>query len=134
MEMDTTKARHITIEIDHLPYSELNPNSRLHWAVKARAVKASREEIGWLAKSKWRYKYGDASPMTKARISYEFHTKDKRRRDLDNLLAMTKPWQDGLIDVGVIFYDDSQHLEIGSIKIIQGNVEQSIIIIEEVLK
>ena len=38
----------IEIKIKHLPYPELSPNSRVHWAVKARAVKASREEIGWL--------------------------------------------------------------------------------------
>lgn len=120
--------RTINVMIDHLPYPELNPNSRLHWAVKARAVRASREEIGWLAKAQWH----DGKPMMKARISYEFHSKDKRHRDLDNLLAMCKPWQDGLIDVGVIFYDDAQHLEIGSITLTQGNIEQSIIVVEEV--
>ena len=96
--------------------------------VKARAVKASREEVGWLAKAQWR----DEKPMMKARISYEFHTKDKRRRDMDNLLAMAKPWQDGLIDAEVIFYDDAQHLEIGQCKVIQNDTEQSIILVEEI--
>ena len=121
--------RTIKVTIDHLPYTELNPNSRVHWAVKARAVRASREEIGWLTKAQWH----DDKPMMKARISYEFYSKDKRHRDLDNLLAMCKPWQDGLIDIGVIFYDDAQHLEIGSVKLTQSNIEQSIIIVEEVV-
>ena len=121
------KERRLIITISHLPYPELNPNSRVHWAVKARAIKVSREEIGWLAKSQWH----DEKPMIKARVSYDFHTKDKRHRDLDNLLAMTKPWQDGLIDGGVIFYDDAHHLEIGDIKLIQSDADQTIISIEE---
>lgn len=120
--------RILTISIDHLPYRELNPNSREHWAVKARAVKASREEIGWLAKEQWH----DGKPMMRARISYDFQVTDKRKRDLDNLLAMCKPWQDGLIDVGVIFYDDAQHLEIGHITLKQSDVEQSIVTVEEI--
>ena len=119
--------RKLVIIIEHLPYTELSPNARHHWAVKARAIRASREEIGWLAKVEWH----DDEPMMRARISYEFQVKDKRHRDLDNLLAMCKPWQDGLIDAGVIFYDDAKHLELGYIKVIQGNVEQSIITVEE---
>lgn len=119
--------RKIQIELEHLPYPELNPNSRVHWAVKARGIKASREEIGWLAKVQWH----DNEPMVRARISYEFYTKNKRHRDLDNLLAMCKPWQDGLIDVGVISYDDAQHLEIGSIRLEQGDEDKTIVIVEE---
>jgi len=108
--------RTLVIEIDHLPYVELSPNARHHWVVKARAVKVSREEIGWLAKAQWH----DDEPMMKARISYEFHT-DKRKRDLDNLLASCKAWQDGLIDAGVIFYDDSEHLEMGQHMVVIGS-------------
>ena len=120
--------RQLVITIEHLPYVELNPNSREHWAVKARAVKASREEIGWLAKEQWH----DDEPMMKARISYDFQVKNKRNRDLDNLLAMCKPWQDGLIDAGVLFYDDAKHLEIGHPKVMQGDAEQSIVTLEEI--
>ena len=122
--------RKLIITLDHLPFTELSPNARHHWAVKARAVRASREEIGWLAKAQWH----DEKPMMKARISYEFQIKSKRHRDLDNLLAMCKPWQDGLIDAGVIFYDDIQHLELGQCNVRQCDVEQSIITIEEVSK
>ena len=121
--------RKIEIEIDHLPFPELSPNSRLHWAVKARAIKASREEVGWLAKAQW----GDQKPMVKARIHYEFFAKDHRRRDLDNLLAMTKPWQDGLIDAGVIFYDDAEHLQYG-ISSYTSDIEDRVIMIVKEIK
>ena len=119
--------RTLTIILEHLPYPELSPNSRVHWAVKARAVKASREEIGWLAKAQWH----EEKPMIMAVISYEFYVKDNRHRDLDNLLAMCKPFQDGLIDVGVLMYDDMQHLQIGHVGVVQDIIEQTIITIEE---
>ena len=118
----------LRIEIEHLPYTTLSPNSRVHWAVKAQDVKVSREEIGWLAKAQWQ-----GQPMAKARISYEFQVKDKRRRDADNLLAMCKPWQDGLIDAGVITYDDIEHLEIGYIRVLRSDANRSIITVEEVI-
>ena len=98
--------RQLIIRISHLPYPELSPNSRVHWAVKARAVKAAREEMGWLAKSQWH----DEKPMMKAKISYEFGVCNSRRRDMDNLVASCKSFVDGLIDAGVLFYDDSNHL------------------------
>ena len=119
--------RRLAIFISHLPYPELSPNSRIHWAVKARAVRASREEVGWLAKAQWR----DQKPMMRARISYEFRVADNRKRDFDNLLSSCKAFQDGLIDAGVIFYDDARHLEIGQVKVVQSNAEQTIITVEE---
>ena len=118
--------RTLIIEIDHLPYVELNPNSRCHFMVKAKAVKTSREEIGWLAKVQWH----DDEPMMRARISYEFHT-DNRRRDLDNLLSACKPWQDGLIDAGVIFYDDAKHLEMGQHTVITGGANKTLVKVQE---
>jgi len=120
--------RKLVITLEHLPYRELSPNAREHWAVKNRAVRASKEEIGWLAKIQWH----DDKPMMKARISYEFHLKNKVKRDLDNLLASCKAYLDGLIEVGVIFYDDSQHLKIGSVKAIITGEESMIITLEEI--
>jgi len=95
--------------------------------VKARSTKIAREEIGWLVKAQWH----DDKPMIKAKISYEFHIRNKRRRDMDNLFAMTKPWQDGLIDVGVIFFDDANHLEIGSMELVEDTEDKTIVTIEE---
>ena len=120
--------RTLEIVIDHLPFRELSPNSRCHYMIKARAVKASKEEVGWLVKTQWH----DDKPMTRAQISYEFRVKDRRHRDLDNLLASCKAYQDGLIEVGVIFYDDADHLTIGRCNVKQGDAEQTIIRIEEI--
>ena len=119
--------RILVIKLDHLPYTELSPNSRLHWAIKARAIKASREEVGWLAKAQWK----DQKPMMKARISYEFLIKNRRRRDADNLLAACKPFTDGLIDAGVIFYDDIEHLETGLNRTIFDTKDETVITIVE---
>ena len=127
--MPSKTMRKLELTLDHLPWPELSPNSRLHWAVKARAVKSTKDEIGWLAKAAGWTCYH--KPMQKARISYEFHLKDNRRRDLDNLLASCKSLVDGLVDVGVLADDDSKHLEIGSVKCIQGTKEQTVISLTE---
>ena len=121
--------RSLEIVIDHLPYSELSPNSRIHWAVKARAVRASREEIGWTAKSQWI----DQPPMIYARVSYKFEVKDKRHRDIDNLISSCKSFQDGLVDAGIISSDDSEHLKLGQCSVEQSDVSRTIIRIEEMV-
>ncbi len=117
------------IELNHLPPPDLNPNNlrRLHWSVRHKATREAKDEIGWLAKVDWH----DEKPMMKARISYEFHSADHRRRDLDNLLSACKAYQDGLIEVGVLFYDDAAHLEIGSVKMLQDGEDKTVITIEE---
>ena len=122
-----TDKRRLVIELDHLPYPELNPNSREHFMVKARAVRASREEVGWLAKIQWK----DEKPMMKARITYSFFVKDHRRRDVDNLVASCKPYPDGLIDVGVLFYDDAEHLEFGMSSLTTDTKDRTIVTVEE---
>ncbi len=121
----------LVIVLDHLPPSELNPNQlrRSHWTVRHQATRDAMEEIGWLAKTQWH----DDKPMVRARVSYEFHLKDKRHRDLDNLLSACKAYQDGLIEAGVITYDDTKHLEIGSVRAIQNTKEQTVITIEELV-
>ncbi len=120
--------RKLELSFDHLPAFELSPNARLHWAVKRQFTQDAKAEIGWLAKEKWH----DNKPMMKARISYEFHFKDKRRRDLDNLLSSCKAYQDGLIEVGVLFYDDAAHLEIAKIRGVFDDHEETIIKLTEV--
>jgi hypothetical protein len=127
IEMCFGKPRTLQIEIDHLPYRELSPNARVHWAEKSKAVKISREEIGWLAKAKW---HGQPA-MMRVVISYQFTVKVSRSRDEDNLVAACKPWQDGLIDAGVIFYDDARHLKLGTVGIIPGESNKTVITVEE---
>ncbi len=119
--------RRLEITLEHLPPRELNPNTKLHWAVKYKAIQEAKEEIGWLAKAQW----GTDEPMTKARISYKFHAKDRRKRDLDNLLAACKFIPDSLIEVGVLYYDDAEHLEIGSISLTNDIMDKTCILVEE---
>ena len=119
----------LIIKLGHLPPSELNPNNlrRLHWAMRSQIMRDARTEMGWLAKVQWK----DQKPMEKARISYEFILKDKRKRDVDNLLASCKPYTDGLIDAGVILYDDIKHLEIGLVRAVYDVKDDTIITVEE---
>ncbi|MCK5236304.1 MAG: hypothetical protein KAR06_04885 [Deltaproteobacteria bacterium] len=121
--------RRIEITLEHLPPKELNPNNlrRQHWSVRYRATQEAKEEIGWLAKAQWR----DDEPMMKARISYRFHAKDHRKRDLDNLLSACKAYQDGLIEVGVLFNDDAEHLEIGGVSLTSDVMDKTYILVEE---
>ena len=122
--------RGVTIKLDHLPYAELSPNRlrRLHWSERSRVSRIAREEVAWLAKSQWH----DDKPMMKARISYEFLIKDRRKHDVDNLLSACKPFTDGLIDAGVIFYDDLEHLEYGLIRAVYDTRDETIITVEEI--
>ena len=124
------KYRTLEITLDHLPPPELNPNNlrRSHWTVRHEATQRAKNEIGWLSKVQWH----DDKPMMRARISYRFCLKDNRRRDLDNLLGACKAYQDGLIEAGVIFYDDAKHLEIGNIKAEVTGEEKTIVTIEEI--
>ena len=79
------------------PSPKLSPNARVHWAVKAKAAKTYRLE-GWgsakLAEAKGH------------KVSLTFIPKDKRRRDLDNLIAASKSLLDGISDA--IGIDDSK--------------------------
>lgn len=58
--------------------------------------------------------------MLYAIIDYEFTIPVSRRRDQDNLIAACKPWQDGLVDAGVLVQDDTEHLKLGSVSIVKG--------------
>ena len=121
--------RSIVIKLDHLPYAELSPNRlrSVHWSVRSKVSKIAREEVAWLAKEQWH----DDKPMMKARISYEFLLKNRRKHDVDNLLAACKPFIDGLIDAGVIFYDDLEHLEYGMIRAVYDVRDETILSVEE---
>ena len=121
--------RTITITLDHLPPKELNPNNlrRTHWTVRSRFSRIAKDEMAWLAKHHWKGK----KPMNKAIIRYEFHFKDNRTHDYDNLLSACKPYQDGLVVGGVIVNDDCKHLEIGSLKAFYDGVDKVVIKVEE---
>ena len=128
--MSGNKGRSITLKLNHLPPSELNPNKlrRLHWSERSRVSLEARQEVGWLAKVQWH----DDKPMEKARISYEFLIKDRRKHDADNLLSACKAYTDGLIDAGVITYDDIKHLEIGMVRAVYASEDKTIITVAEI--
>lgn len=84
---------HITLP---WPHSDLSPNGRVHWAVKAGAVSAAR-----------RYAYlscmslldGRVIKQPKAaRVEIEFYPPNKRHYDIDNLQARCKAYQDGVFE------------------------------------
>jgi len=119
--------RTLKLTIEHLPDPELSPNARIHWRVKAQAVRIARAEVGWLAKAEWH----SEKPMPRAVVSYEFTVTVIRLRDQDNFITRCKAWQDGLIDAGILVFDDSKHLKIGSVSFIKGDKNQTVITVQE---
>lgn len=86
------------------PNTDLNPNRRTHWAKLARLKKKARADAhtAGLGARLNRQMWGEG----RIPLAISFYPPDKRRRDLDNLIASMKAAQDGLADaMGV---DDSQ--------------------------
>jgi crossover junction endodeoxyribonuclease RusA len=79
------------------PPKSLNPNARVHWTKKRKAVSAYRTE-GALATLA-----GTMEPNLKGSkavlLDIEFVAPDRRPRDLDNMLASIKSGLDGVADV-----------------------------------
>jgi len=97
------------------PDARLSPNARTHWAQKARAAKLAREGAHWEALKAigiMREKAPDRVAALKAAerigLFLDFYPRDRRRRDDDNLLAMFKPYRDGLADA--LRIDDSRFI------------------------
>ena len=76
------------------PQRVLNPNSRGHWAVKAKSAKAYRYECFVLA-SVAKLKVDWEGPID---VYLTFRPPSKRKYDLDNALASLKSGLDGLAD------------------------------------
>lgn len=86
------------------PSKPLSPNTRQHWSVKAKYVKLTRLDTAWWVRSVMRFR----PQWEKVKVAYVFHPPDKRRRDLDNLIASTKAISDGIADA--IGIDDSRFI------------------------
>lgn len=93
-----------------LPYppAKLSPNSRCHWAQKARVFAAYKFQCHALL--------SQHRPALWGRDSFElrFLPPDRHRRDLDNMLASSKAALDALSEVCGV--DDSKF----SLKIVKG--------------
>jgi crossover junction endodeoxyribonuclease RusA len=83
-----------------LPPKQLSPNARVHWAVKAKAVKQYREDARWAVINHCHYHWPAAE------VQATFYHSRNARRDKDNLLSSLKAAFDGLVDGGLLS-DDS---------------------------
>ena len=95
------------IEIPRLPPYECGPNTRVHWAVRAKVTQAAHDEV--IALCREQQVVGE--PFGRARVTITFTVPDKRIRDKGNLIAATKPFLDGLKMAGIIKDDSWQHIE-----------------------
>ena len=89
-----------------LPISApLSLNSRQHWRRKAKDVAAVRQAACMLAKA--------ARIPALPRIAVELHyaPRDRRRRDVINLVATLKPTEDGIVDAGIVPDDTAQYVQ-----------------------
>ena len=106
----------MTLVLPHLPNPNANPNRRNGYATNkgggmynpklSKAKKADREEILLMVHQQGR----PDAPIEKAHISITWKSKDKRDRDMDNLLSAMKGTIDGLVDAGVMVDDSAKHL------------------------
>lgn len=77
------------------PPRELSPNARVHFRAKAAKAKHYRMSAWALAKEA-----GIKAPAGNGGIAlrFDFHPPDRRKRDLDNMLASIKAGIDGIAD------------------------------------
>lgn len=78
-----------------LPWPErsLSPNARVHWAKKAKQVKAAR------ALAYWHVMSAGGQPLKgrgEVHVWINAYPPDRRRRDMDNILASCKAYLDGV--------------------------------------
>lgn len=98
------------ILVVRLPDLPPTPNVRRHWRQvaadnrlwkDAAYVVATGERIKWEKRNHRRWQ-----PIARATVSVAFGLKDKRRHDLDNLIASIKPVIDGIVQAEILV-DDS---------------------------
>ena len=123
--------RLLTITFPCMPASELMPNAarRIHWAVKSKIAGKAREQakiLGLANKGQWQ-------APERAKITYEFHVANRRRRDLDGLISACKPYIDGLVDAGILKDDSGFYLSIGGASMLPAKENETRVIIQEIL-
>ncbi len=82
------------------PPSDLSPNARVHWGKKAKAFKAYKEACMWTGKAAGWSLHGHY------RFKITFCPPDKRKYDVDNLVARGKALVDALAVLTMV--DDSE--------------------------
>jgi len=123
----------IVVCLDHLPNMKLSTNGRgqIHFMERSKLVQEAKDEAYLLAKESLSKCSWWIVP-TKARISYEFYTNDRRVKDLDNLISATKATVDGLVLAGLITSDSGWDLSIGKAELLTANQKQTRLIIEAI--
>jgi crossover junction endodeoxyribonuclease RusA len=94
------------IELGRLPDSTLGPNARLHHMQLHKAKRMAKDLAMLLVLEQGK----PSIPYKKADISITWVSKDKRRRDPDNLFAAMKAYIDGLVAVGLIEDDSAMNV------------------------
>ena len=94
------------IVLPNLPPKEANPNSNSHFYTRSRVRREQHEQmIGYVLEQGRPDK-----PFEKAHITITWRAKDKRKRDIDNLLSAMKGSIDGLVEADVLVDDSAKHL------------------------
>ena len=96
----------LRIVLPDLPPSKAYPNKKTHYFTLSSIRKKQQEEIIAYVLEQGR----PDSPLDRAHITITWRSKDKRDRDIDNLLSAMKGSIDGLIHAGVIVDDSAKHL------------------------
>ena len=79
------------------PSRYLHPNSRVHWARKAKAAKAARQTAGWCAKEAG-IRQGDPDIPEALKVTAIFMPPNNHAHDLDGCLSALKSSLDGIAD------------------------------------
>jgi Holliday junction resolvase RusA-like endonuclease len=119
--------RQTTIELGHLPDSDLSPNKRLHHMQLYRAKRDAKDEAMALVLEQGR----PGTPYEAAHITITWVAKDKRRRDVDNLFASMKASIDGLVEAGLLVDDDARHVSY-TLRYELGEANNTVIDVEEI--
>lgn len=95
-----------TLEIElPLPPKALSPNTKCHWAAKAKAVKQARGDAKLATISAAIDSKQDWSPLAKATMQATFYKRTAHVSDDDNLNASLKSIRDGIADSGIVSDD-----------------------------
>ena len=132
------------------PPRELNPNAMtktvvladgtrkrkaIPWWEKRAAVKAYREDCGWMAKTQVQPGqdiHTDRPFGAPVLATTTFYVDSKRKYDMRNLDAMLKPLWDGIVDAGILADDDYKHLRHAESKLVVGKEKRVEVVLEEV--
>jgi Holliday junction resolvase RusA-like endonuclease len=90
-----------------IPGRPPTPNARRNWRVTARDnarwKEAAVEAADGVVPDDW-------TPLERASVRVTFIVPDRRPRDLDNLVASSKPLTDGVVLAGVLAGDSINHI------------------------